>query len=591
MTIGQEIESVLAIDEGTITTKAVLIDQVDGVYRFIAKGEVPNVVAAPESDAMVGLVGALQQLEATTGRAILSEERNLVSPEQADGGGVDALVASVSILPPLRVVIAGMIADLSVESARRAVSSTYALIQDTIALNEGAQRWGGKRGIEAKLEKLCEDPPDVVVLVGGVDGGAISPILDVARVIAAVASVVESGRRPTVIFAGNEAARSAVAGLLADDFEFLAVDNVRPRLDMESLSGVRDELERLYGLLGLRRLSGLRMLPDWSSAPVLSAARAFELVIRFMARQYGLVRGVLGVDLGGSNVQVFAALGQDHYGVVRSDFGVGLGLAELLERVDIQDIARWLPLPIPVEEIRNRILSKALRPISVPQEREDLYLEQALAREELRLALQEMASQWREAQGDGERDGLLPHVDLIVGSGSVLSHVPHPGQAAMILLDALQPVGLSRLVLDRLSILPALGSVAALHPLAAAQVLDQDGFLELGTVIAPLGTARVGDIALRLSVSYADGSTISVEVPYGSLEIIPLPLGQTARVELHPTRRFDIGWGHKGRGGRIEVKGGAVGIMVDARGRPLAFPEEVSAQQARVQEWLWSVGG
>ena len=210
MTIGQEIESVLAIDEGTITTKAVLIDQVDGVYRFIAKGEVPNVVAAPESDVMVGLVGALQQLETTTGRTILSADGNLVSPEQADGDGVDALVASVSILPPLRVVIAGMIADLSVESARRAVNSTYALVQDTIALNEGAQRWGGKRGIEAKLEKLCEEPPDVIVLVGGVDGGAISPVLDVARVIAAVASVVESAKRPTVIFAGFTQATSTV---------------------------------------------------------------------------------------------------------------------------------------------------------------------------------------------------------------------------------------------------------------------------------------------------------------------------------------------------------------------------------------------
>ena len=590
MTIGQEIESVLAIDEGTITTKAVLIDQVDGVYRFIAKGEVPNVVAAPESDVMVGLVGALQQLENTTGRAILSADGNLLSPERADGNGVDALVASLSILPPLRVVIAGMIADLSVESARRAVNSTYALVQDIIALNEGAQRWGGQRGIEAKLEALCEDPPDVILLVGGVDGGAVSPLLDIARVIAAVASVVESARRPTVIYAGNEAARSAIAGLLADDFEFLAVDNVRPRLDVESLTGVRDELERLYSVLGLKRLPGFRTLPDWSSAPILSAAKAFELVIRFIARQYGLVRGVLGVDLGGANVQVFASLGQNHYGVVKCDFGVGLGLPALLERVDIQDIARWLPIHIPVEDIRNRIHNKALRPLSVPQEREDLFLEQALAREELRLALQEMASQWQ-IQGDKSWDGVLPPVDLIVGSGSVLSHVPHAGQAAMILLDALQPVGLSRLVLDRLSILPALGSVAALHPLAAAQVLDQDGFLELGTVIAPLGVARVGDIALRLKVSYGDGSTINVEVPYGSLEVIPLPLGQTAMVEVHPSRRFDIGWGNKGRGGRIEIKGGAVGVIVDARGRPLAFSDQVTTQQSRVQEWLWSVGG
>jgi len=110
-------------------------------------------------------------------------------------------------------------------------------------------------------------------------------------------------------------------------------------------------------------------------------------------------------------------------------------------------------------------------------------------------------------------------------------------------------------------------------------------------VVAPVGAARLGDIALKCKMTYADGSTVQVDVPFGSLEVVPLPQGQTATLELRPTRRFDIGWGSKGRGGKIEVKGGAVGLIIDARGRPLQLAAQPTNQQARVQEWLWSMGG
>jgi len=590
MTNGQEVESILAIDGGNVTTKAVLVDQVEGICRFIGKGEASSTLISQPHDFLVGLQQALQQLETVTGRLLLNDRGEPIVPEQFDGHGVDALVASTSILPPLRVVVAGLIRDLSVGSAQRAVEGSCAEVQDIIAPNEGPQRWGTMRGIEAKLEALCQSPPDVILLVGGVDGGAQAPLLDIAEVLAAVASVLEATKRPAIIFAGNQDARSAVAELLADLYEFRAVDNVRPQLETEVLTGVQREMERLYRELGTKRLPQLRTLINWSAAPVLSSARAFELVVRFVARHYGLGRGVLGVDVGGSNTQVFASLGDQNHGLVKSNLGVSRGLAALLDQTAIEDIMRWLPFGMPAHQVRNRLLNKGLRPLSVPQTREDLLLEQAAAREALALVLREMRSRWL-AQAETGSDGLMPALDLIIGSGGVLAHAPNPGQAALLLLDALQPTGLSRLVLDRIAILPAMGAMATLQPLAAAQVLDQDGFLELGTVVAPLGVAREGEIALKFKMEYADGSHIQVEVPYGSLEVIPLPLGQIARLELTPTRKFDIGWGRRGRGGEIEVKGGAVGVIIDARGRPLTFSPEREQQQAKVQEWLWSIGG
>jgi hypothetical protein len=265
----------------------------------------------------------------------------------------------------------------------------------------------------------------------------------------------------------------------------------------------------------------------------------------------------------------------------------GSGPDKLREQPPIENILRWLPFAISESEARNRLLAKQLYPLSLPQSREDILLEQAAVRETLSLALEDLRRRWEEKPGET----LLPALDLIIASGGLIAHAPNLGQAALLILDALQPIGLSRLVLDHLGALPALGAVAALQPLAAAQVLDQDAFLELGTVVAPVGAGRPGEIALRFKMEYADKSTVQVEVPYGSLEVIPLPPGQIADLELHPTRGFDIGLGSKGRGGKTQVQGGAIGVIIDARGRPLTFSTKPEEQQARVQEWLWSIGG
>jgi hypothetical protein len=127
-------------------------------------------------------------------------------------------------------------------------------------------------------------------------------------------------------------------------------------------------------------------------------------------------------------------------------------------------------------------------------------------------------------------------------------------------------------------------------PLAAAQVMDKDALLHLGTVVAPVGTARVGDIALAFKIEYEDGRLLEVEVPYGSLEMIPLPTGQTANLELRPTRRFDVGLGTKGQAGTTRVEGGIIGIIIDARGRPLPMAQDPNEQREKIQRWLWDMG-
>jgi hypothetical protein len=77
---------------------------------------------------------------------------------------------------------------------------------------------------------------------------------------------------------------------------------------------------------------------------------------------------------------------------------------------------------------------------------------------------------------------------------------------------------------------------------------------------------------------------------YGSIEVIPLQAGMRATLELRPTRLFDMGLGEPGRGVTAEAEGGVLGLVIDARGRPLDLPAETAKCRALAQEWLGSLG-
>ena len=132
--------------------------------------------------------------------------------------------------------------------------------------------------------------------------------------------------------------------------------------------------------------------------------------------------------------------------------------------------------------------------------------------------------------------------------------------------------------------------MAAVNPLAASQVVAHDALLSLGTVVAPIGSAREGETVLSFEIEYEDGRSLEVEVAYGSLEVIPLPAGQVAHLKLRPTRRFDVGWGVKGKAGQTDAQGGVLGIVIDARGRPLPIAADPEQQREKMQRWLWDMG-
>lgn len=581
----KRIGSILVVDCGTVTTKAMLLDRVAGQYRLVAHGESPTTTKHPWGDVTSGIRHAIEQLANVTGRQFFDGSGNLISPEMAGRQGVDAFAATTSAGEPLYVVLGGLTRDLSIASARRAVAGTYSKIQAILG-NEPSEPLSD----EARVHAIRDAAPDVVCIAGGTDSGAVRPILAMVEAVTLACSMLEFDERPQLLYMGNPKLRQRVANIVGEEAELHISSNVRPTLDHEFLIDAQNKLEELYVQHKMAHVPGINTVTRWGAVPPTPTARAFGRLMQYLWHLGDPGKGVLGVDVGAANTTVAAVFDEELYLTVHGDLGTVFGGERLLKKYGSDALIRWLPEAVSSYEARGWLINKQMHPISIPQVEQELWLEQALAREVIRATLKIARPGWRTGDAQPYPD-LLPFCDTIVVSGGALTHSPQPGQAALIALDAVEPIGVSTLVLDKHGLAPALGSLAAVKPLAAVEALDGGGFVNLGTVVTPVGSAHPGDTVLKVKIVYDDESELEVEVNYGSLEVLPLPPGQEAVVELHPQRRFDVGLGGPGKSGKRRVSGGTVGLIIDARGRPLSIPHASEQRHEQMQQWLWDVGG
>jgi hypothetical protein len=82
-----------------------------------------------------------------------------------------------------------------------------------------------------------------------------------------------------------------------------------------------------------------------------------------------------------------------------------------------------------------------------------------------------------------------------------------------------------------------------------------------------------------------DGRTVEKVVNYGDIDRIPLRDDETATVIIEPTGDFDVGMG-PGKRREATVWGGAAGIVIDARGRPLKLPEDFRQRREALLRWF-----
>ena len=576
-------DSLLAIDVGEVNTRAVLFDVVDGRYRFIAIGSAPTTAAAPYQDVGEGIRLALDHLQQVTGRNLVGPDERLIMPSLADGSGVDTFAATLSAGQPIKVVAVGLLEDVSLESARRLATTTYARVVEELSLND-------RRKQESRIDAILRQRPDLIIVAGGTDGGASQSVMQMIETVGLACYLISEGERPEVLFSGNQSLIDEIDASLNSITNLHIAPNVRPILEKEQLEPAQARIMDIFRNIRGRQLVGVNELGEWAGQQLTPTSTAFGRVVRFLSKVYDPGKGVLGIDVGASATTVAASFAGELTLGVYPQLGLGKSLTGMLSQSELSRIKRWLPVDLTEDQISDYIYNKSLYPTSVPASEEELWMEESLARQAIRMAISS-ASHSFPPDARSSTSALLPWFEPIIAAGSVLAQAPSPAHSLLVLLDALQPTGVTTLVLDQNNLAAPLGAAAAINPILVVQVLESSTFLSLCTVISPVANVRPGTPVLRIRTEQDSGEESSVEVKQGAFEVLPLPLGRSAKLNLLPLHRADVGMGGPGRGGSLKVTGGVLGVVIDARGRPLRLPQENARKMELYRKWLGSLGG
>jgi|TARA_B100001964_G_scaffold37488_2_gene40647 uncharacterized protein (TIGR01319 family) len=586
----EEIKIILATDCGSTTTKAILIQYVEGSYRLTHRGEAPTTVEAPFEDVTRGVLNSILELEELSGHNILDGE-NIISPAK-DDHGVDIYISTSSAGGGLQMMVGGVVKSMTGESAQRAALGAGAIVMDVLASNDG-------RLYHEKVQRIRQLRPDMILLSGGIDGGTVTHVVELAEILEAANPKPRLGMnyKLPVIYAGNKKATDPVKERLSKITDLITVDNIRPTLEFENLQPSRDKIHDLFMEHVMAQAPGYKKLMSWTDTPIMPTPGAVGEIIKKIAETENIT--VVGVDIGGATTDVFSVFQGQFNRTVSANLGMSYSVCNVLAESGFNNVARWVPFDMDEADLTNRIGNKMIRPTTVPQSLEALIIEQAIAREALRLSFEQhkefavhlkgvqterTISDAFEQTSSGETLVNLMELDMLVGSGGVLSHAPRRHQAARMLIDAFLPEGITQLAVDSIFMMPQLGILSTIHSEAAVEVFEKDCLIRLGTCIAPVGKTKQDHTVLQYEI-YLPNEKITGELISGELKLLPVPY-EPIKVHLTPGKGLDVGAG-KNESLETKIFGGVVGIILDGRGRqPFNLKNDT---KLRVQDLIkWS---
>ncbi len=535
-------------------------------YRILAVGAAPSTLDAPHFDLTPAFEGALADAAARAGAFAFPKapfDGSLLdrAPDIAAVTGDDA------VSEPTAYLMGNLVQRDEDELTRAIATAGFEHIgHATTAVRAFRDRVDGP----AALDVIGSRMPDaiVVALTGDDTGESLDYVADL---LAGGLADHESGYLPRVVllYEGQPEATACQrlqAAMPTTIFQVYGGSATEP-MDMGTpLAALQDAARAVR-----RGASADRIVPPTvSRAPQVSRAAALgaaaqelsagqELDVSLISFDYG---DVTAVTVRGETPEV-TRLGSER--LQGRPFHLGL-------HTPIDRVARWTadePLP---EALQVFVLEQTAHPTALPATSSELQLAHAIWTAAAREALRE--------SGRGRRQS--PAVDLAVITGDITRTLARPVQAALVLINSLETAGVTQLALDASNALAMSGCLIQTGLTASVE----SSLVRLGACAALRGDASLGTAAVAVEVHPAGASVIEREVTTGSIDVIQWEADVEADVRIWPAPEFDAGLGY-GRPVhlRAPIMAGSIGLVIDARGRPLVWPEAPDARQAWVGQW------
>jgi len=388
---------ILCVDFGSTFTKAVLLDPGDG--SLLAAASVPTTISTD----------------------VLDGYRSICDTIAAAGfPPADEVLACSSAGGGLRLAVVGYERSVTAEAGHR------------VGLSAGAKIVHVAAGpmTTAQVGELRASRPDVILLVGGTDGGNAQVLLHNGSRLA------RARLGAPVVVAGNIEARSEVAlALESTGRRFILTDNVLPQIGVINPDGARAAIRQVF----LRHVIGGKHLSKGPEFAAMVRAPTPDAMLRGVETLAAAAGGddggdVLVFDIGGATTDVYSVIspeGEDatlrkevvaplwHARTVEGDLGMRWNAGGVVRAAVAEDLLSG-PGSVDLGSLQTWAAVVEADPAHLPQDDGELGLDLALARVAALTAVRRHA---RPTQPGGPARPLarLAHV---IGSGGVLRHSP-----------------------------------------------------------------------------------------------------------------------------------------------------------------------
>lgn len=599
--------SVVVTDCGSTTTKAICFARENGRWKVVSRAEAPTTVEKPVADVTIGVMNALRAIENELDIEIVDNKNlelaslNLPKPSGQEQVMPQAYLSTSSAGGGLQMVALGLVSKITAKSAERAALGAGAIVQKVYSFDSDLE-------IYEAADQIRELRPDIVILAGGTDGGAEKQVLELCELLllSEPKSRFESDQKIPLVYAGNSNVKEKVQEMLQSVFSINAVENVRPQVEREDLAPARTAVHDIFLDHVMSQAPGYQKLQELVTSPLIPTPVAVSEMIEHAARNSN--KSILAVDIGGATTDIFSIRRKlDNktfrpvHRTVSANLGMSYSIGNVVELSGIELIKRWLPFDISDDDLQNTIWNKMIRPTSLPESMNDLLVEHAVAREALRLSLDHHVSLDEADREDGLQKDLgdifrsskqnvfsMLELDMLIGSGGVLSHAPSRASAFMMIVDSFLPKGVTKIGLDSIFMLPHLGVLSRTSVDIAIELLYSECIVPLGTYISPIGRGgkyKKNDLLYKV---YTDDNVFLEEVRFGEIKLCKLDESSQLKIRIEPVKK-DLVFSNTSEHNKYVVEGGKVGLVFD--GRLGCFDILLKESRAETQnKWYRSIG-
>ncbi len=507
-------KNLIVIDVGSTTTKAILLEKNADSYQLSSLQNSPTTVEKPFEDVNIGIKKAIEKLEKDSDQKLLLSDKSFLNEDTAlfctssAGGGLQILVIGLTLFD-------------SASSAKRTAFGAGGVLLDTFAIDD-------KRTSLEQMQEMAILHPDIILISGGIDGGAIVPILRLGEILQLARPTPKFGEKEEIplIFAGNIKAQEFISSLFSKQFELFLVPNLRPKLDMENLQPAREKIQHLFMDNVMEQAPGYAPLKNQVDHPIIPTPLGVIKSLQIISEKQD--KNVMSVDIGGATTDIFSNILGEYFRTVSANYGMSYSIANVLKDADFENVKKWLPTNLEKDFILNYVGNKMLYPTFVPINDTQEIIEQAIAREAIRLSkiqhldmnfntkqigfLEKIASRHPDLEKVTEtfyiekelenRKFNFYDIDILIGAGGIISHTKNDLQALSIITDGFQPEGITEIWRDKYFLSPHLGKLSEVDKKLASKLLSEECYQKLGIVIRPLSAKwKAGKEVMKIEIN------------------------------------------------------------------------------------------